>query len=100
MKTVIEVRKGKTAVKREVEFRLPAEAGRTVCIAGSFNDWEPTATPMPYDAADACYKLRLELAPGYYEYKFVIDGQWLMDETNHNFAANDFGTLNSVLTVE
>ena len=55
---------------------------------------------MPYDAEGACYKLVMELAPGYYEYKFVIDGQWLMDETNHNFAANDFGTLNSVLTVE
>ena len=97
---MIEVNKGKTAARREVEFRLTAEPGKTVCIAGSFNDWEPTATPVPYNPAEACYKLVMELAPGYYEYKFVIDGQWLMDETNHNFAANDFGTLNSVLTVE
>ena len=97
---MIKVSKSRRSAKREVEFRLTAEPGRTVCIAGSFNDWEPASTPMPYDAEGACYKLVMELAPGYYEYKFVIDGQWLMDETNHNFAANDFGTLNSVLTVE
>ena len=42
----------------------------------------------------------LLLAPGEYEYKFVRDDEWMTDEGNPNFAANDFGTLNSVMKVE
>ena len=97
---MIEVGKASSARKRKVEFRLAGRPDQVVCIAGSFNDWDPAATRMPYDQKEQCFRLAMELAPGYYEYKFVIDGQWIMDETNHNFAANDFGTLNSVLTVE
>ena len=97
---MITVSKTSSARKREVEFRLEGNPDQVVCIAGSFNDWDPAATRMPYDRKEQCFRLTMELAPGYYEYKFVIDGQWIMDETNHNFAANDFGTLNSVLTVE
>lgn len=41
----------------------------------------------------------IHLAPGTYEYKFVVDGEWVLDESNPNFAANDFGTLNSVINV-
>ena len=97
---MIEIGKASSAKTRKVKFRLAGKPDRVVCIAGSFNDWDPAATRMPYDPAERCFQLTMELAPGYYEYKFVVDGQWIMDESNHNFAANDFGTLNSVLTVE
>ena len=86
--------------KRQVEFILNSAPGKKIYLAGSFNDWEPGDSPMLYDADRQEYVLTLELAPGYYEYKFVLDGVWFLDETNPNFAANDFGTLNSVLAVE
>ena len=97
---MITVSKTGSAETRLVEFRLAGNPDQVACIAGSFNDWDPAATRMPYDPKEQCFLLTMELAPGYYEYKFVIDGQWIMDETNHNFASNDFGTLNSVLAVE
>ena len=55
---------------------------------------------MSYDSVKKCYTLTIVLVPGTYEYKFVINDEWVLDEANPNFAANDFGTLNSVLTVE
>ena len=49
---------------------------------------------------DGIYRGIVTLAPGRYEYKFVVDGIWSMDAGNPDFAANDFGTLNSLLVVE
>lgn len=40
------------------------------------------------------------LEPGVYEYKFVINGEWKIDERNPNFVPNDIGSLNSVLELE
>lgn len=81
-----------------VTFSLETSPGRTVGVAGSFNDWDPAVTPMEYDPKEHVYRGSIDLEPGEYEYKFVIDGEWSLDESNPNFYPNDFGTLNSVLT--
>ena len=39
------------------------------------------------------------LPPGAYEYKFVVDGEWLTDPGNPEVRPNAFGTYNSVLLV-
>lgn len=79
----------------------PAGAGKTVYLTGSFNDWDGERLPLaPLPGEKGRLGTTLRLAPGYYEYKFIVDGQWLPDEENPNCAANDFGTLNSVLNVE
>lgn len=81
------------------EFTCKAAPGCKVALAGSFNDWDPAAAPMKDPDGSGCYRCSVSLKPGYYEYKFVVDDEWNLDEENPNFAANDFGTLNSVLTV-
>ena len=86
--------------RRRVEFFLPGSAGSRVMLAGSFNDWEPELAVMEYLKARGGYAVTLTLAPGEYEYKFVRGDEWLPDEGNPNFAANDFGTLNSVVKVD
>ncbi len=40
------------------------------------------------------------LAPGRYEYRFVVDGQWQDDPMAVDFAANSFGGLNCVVVVK
>ena len=90
----------KCAKGRKVLFSLEAAPGRTAAVAGSFNDWDPAMAPMEYDSASKTYRITIELCPGEYEYKFVVDGEWLLDESNPNFFPNDFGTLNSVLSVK
>ena len=90
---------GSTGSSYRVEFFFPGAPGRRVMLAGSFNDWEPELAVMDYDARRGGYSTVLTLAPGEYEYKFVRDDEWMTDEGNPNFAANDFGTLNSVIKV-
>ena len=96
---MVKVEKNVGAELKQVVFLYPEAPGHHVSLAGVFNDWDPSATEMLYSPADRAYRCLLTLPSGAYEYKMVVDGAWMLDEGNPNFAANDFGTLNSVLTV-
>lgn len=89
----------KSEGRKAILFSLETSPGHTVAVAGSFNDWDPAAAVMEYDAGKHVYKVVVLLSPGEYEYKFVVDGEWILDESNPSFYPNDFGTLNSVLMV-
>ena len=88
----------RTARKR-IEFVLEDAPGRNVAVAGTFNDWKP-AKLLTDKTGTGVYVAVMLLEPGVYEYKFVVDGEWKLDERNPNFAPNSLGTLNSVLHVE
>ncbi len=77
-----------------LEFVKP-EAKR-VCVAGSFNEWEPESTPLS-PAGNGRWVGDLAVKPGRYEYLFVVDGQWLPDPNAKESVANPFGGRNSVL---
>ena len=90
----------KKPAKKAVIFTVHAEKGKTVCLAGDFNEWSPTAKKMAFKARAGIYAASVMLAPGTYQYKFVIDGAWCADPTNVNAVPNDQGTFNSVITVK
>ena len=85
--------------KRRVVFSCRADAEASIFVAGSFNDWDSHFTKMKYDSELGAFTCEIKLAPGTYEYKFVINGVWGLDRENDNVSANDFGTLNSVVEV-
>jgi 1,4-alpha-glucan branching enzyme len=82
----------------EVTFALHEPHAKRVALCGGFNAWSPEATPMNR-AFNGHWATSLALPPGRYEYKFVVDGQWLPDPNAHEQAFNGFGTLNSVIEV-
>lgn len=87
--------------RRRIEFVIHAGTGHEfVGLAGSFNDWDPARKPLVDKKGDGVYRGIVMLAPGEYEYKFVVDGKWCIDENNPCLASNDLGTLNSVIKVE
>ena len=88
----------KKTARRNVLFKLEDAPGRQVFVAGSFSDWQPKHKLSDKDGRGV-YTARIQLVPGEYEYKFVVDGEWRLDAANPNFVPNDFGTLNSLLTV-
>jgi 1,4-alpha-glucan branching enzyme len=90
----------KAPAKQDVTFTVHAEAGKAVFVAGEFNGWDPTAKKMAYKARQGVYTATVKLAPGTYQYKYVIDGTWCADPENVNAVANDQGTFNSVITVK
>ena len=90
----------KKPAAKSVVFTVHAEKGKTVCLAGDFNNWSPTAKKMAFKARAGVYSASVKLAPGTYQYKFVIDGAWCADPQNVNAVPNDHGTFNSVVTVK
>jgi 1,4-alpha-glucan branching enzyme len=69
-----------------------------VCVAGSFNGWQPQATPL-VPLGNGKWAKELTLPTGRYEYRFVVDGKWVSDPNAKEVAPNPFGTENCVLTV-
>jgi 1,4-alpha-glucan branching enzyme len=68
-----------------------------VILAGSFNGWKEHELKMNKVAAG--WELYAELPPGRYEYKFIVDGEWIHDPVNKESVKNEHHTLNSVLYV-
>jgi len=86
------------AATKDVVLTVERPGARSVSVAGSFNDWKPERTPMSRDL-DGTWKTTLNLKPGRYEYRFVVDGQWLSDNNARESVPNEFGSTNSVLIV-
>ena len=74
------------------------EKARTVCIAANFNGWSPEKASMRDTGAGRWLK-ELSLAPGQYEYQYVVDGKWINDPRAVKSTPNAYGGRNSVLVV-
>lgn len=70
----------------------------SVHLSGDFTNWWPQGQKMRGPDAEGFYTTEINLAPGRYEYKFVVNGtDWRPDPGNRESTA-EFG--NSILTVE
>jgi 1,4-alpha-glucan branching enzyme len=87
--------RGKQERKR-IHFEFTSSAAESVAIAGSFNDWQPNATPM-IALGQGRWAKDLALPPGQYEYCLVVDGEWITDPLAKETVPNPFGGVNSVL---
>ena len=85
--------------RRAVVLNYKDAPGKNVIVAGDFNDWR-TDRQMSDHNGTGDYCCRILLAPGQYQYKFLVDGEWRSDPENPNFVPNSFGSLNSVLIVK
>ena len=83
-----------------VTFRVRAEVGSKVFLAGSFNNWDATAKPLTDKSGTGDFTCCVNLPKGRYEYKFVINGTWCADPECTEWVQNDMGTLNSVKIVD
>jgi 1,4-alpha-glucan branching enzyme len=89
----------KKTVGRKVSFQVTAEPGSEVFVAGTFNNWDPRQHRMKDNPGSGHCKTTLVLPPGRHEYKFVVNGEWRVDPDCPEWAPNDQGSLNSVITV-
>ena len=82
----------------KVSFVLLDLGAKQVSLSGDFNGWSPNPTPMRRDSSGR-WETTVDLAPGRYQYKFVVDGEWIPDPLAHENVWNQHGTLNSVIDV-
>ncbi len=73
---------------------------QTVQLAGDFNNWQPTATPMERVGDSGVWQAKIKLPAGTYRYRLVVDGQWQQDPYNERTEMNPYGDLNSVVEVQ
>jgi len=82
---------------REVNFEIEAPNAKDIYIVGDFNHWTKTDENKLDKFADGRWKKKLDLSPGRYKYKFIVDGEWTLDTKNAEREQNTFGTFDSVL---
>jgi len=88
--------------KSDVKFKelaLKAPDAQKVYVVGDFNDWELSDAAL-LQMEDGHWKTKLRLNKGQYRYKFVIDDQWVHDESNPMAEDDSYGGKNSILHVE
>lgn len=83
----------------EVEFSYEAPEAGEVFLAGSFNEWNVTSLPMSRDP-QGVWRVRVPLAPGRHEYRFIADGVWNDDPRACAYVPNQFGWCNCVVEVQ
>jgi hypothetical protein len=88
----------KASERGKVRFFLRGfEDAEKVVLAGSFNAWDEEFLHMK--KIENGWELRADLPPGYYEYKFIVNGEWMHDPANPKKVRNEHDTFNSILEV-
>ena len=87
------------ALKANHIFELKGfENAKNVIVTGNFSGWKPDGYKM--SKQNNKWILPLNLLPGKYVYKFIVDGKWILDPANNLYEENEYGTDNSVLWIE
>ncbi len=81
-----------------MEFRFYRPGVHSVGLAGDFNAWQKTCFPMKPEG-EGWWSYRLALAPGVYQFKYYVDGEWFLDYAAFGLERGPFG-WNSVVHVE
>jgi hypothetical protein len=85
---------------RTIQFVLTAPTASRVALAGDFNGWSTTATPLRRASGTGIWSISVPLTPGRHAYAFVVDDSvWVTDPSAPLAPENDFGPPNSVVTV-
>ena len=104
------VYEGEPYTARRVELPAPSVKGNTtftlkgyaeaslVVLTGTFNNWHQSQLLFAREGDG--WVCRVDLDPGVYQYKFVVDGDWLLDPSNPDTAEDEAGNVNNVIEVK
>jgi hypothetical protein len=96
------VKPGPNVTPEGVVFNYKADGKPQIYLAGNFNEWNPSNPQflMKDDDGDGIWSITVKLAPGTYQYKYVIDGKWTQDTFAPADAPDGFGGRNSQFEVK
>ena len=96
--TKAKVTKAKATKAKATVFKIFSPHARNVSVAGDFNSWDSGALSAKKDSKGN-WAVKIDLKPGRYEYKFVVDGSWITDPAT-GAVTNIYGSQNSVVEVK
>ena len=74
------------------------EDANKVVLSGTFNLWDEKAFQM--FKTETGWELSLNIKPGEYEYKFIVDGIWIEDPCNLDKRKNEYKGYNSIINIK
>ncbi len=87
------------SLKGNTAFRLKGHAEASlVVLTGTFNAWNQSQLLFAREGDE--WVCRVELDPGVYQYKFIVDGDWLLDPSNPDTAEDEAGNVNNMIEVK
>lgn len=84
--------------RRQVTLVAPIAGAGEVVATGDFTGWSTKGVHLKR-RRDGAWSATLELTPGEYQYRLLVDGRWENNPAAERHAANPFGSDNDVLVV-
>jgi 1,4-alpha-glucan branching enzyme len=84
--------------KEKVIFSFTAPEAKSVLLAGDFTGWQQAPLELK-KAKSGIWTKTVSLAPGRYEYRLLVDGEWQDDPACQERQPNQFGGSNCVCVV-
>ncbi len=91
---------GVNQINDAVVFVTLYPRANTVHLAGDFNNWQPSSSPMQRVGDTGVWQTKLKLQQGTYRYRLVVDGQWQQDPYNERTEVNPYGEYNSIVEIK
>jgi len=83
---------------KQQQFSITAPRAASVLLAGDFTHWQDQAIPMKKQPRGV-WQATVNLAPGTYHYRFIVDGQWQDDPDCTLRVPNPYGGQDAVRSV-
>jgi hypothetical protein len=85
-------------INANYRFTLKGYANaKAVYAAGTFNNWNPAIFKMKREGDEWVYDVHL--SNGKHLYKFIVDGNWILDPANKLWENNEHNTGNSIIWI-
>jgi 1,4-alpha-glucan branching enzyme len=88
----------KKSVLKAITFKAKIGDAREVVLTGDFTGWAKDKVRLAKGSGGE-WTGTVELTPGRYQYRLLVDGEWKDDPSAEQRVPNDFGTTNCVLNV-
>ncbi len=76
-----------------ISYQPPTAGEHTAGVAGDFTNWEI----IPLDDNNGIFQKVFNFPSGIYQYKLIVDGEWMPDPAVEDITPDPFGGYNSVL---
>lgn len=91
------IEKSSAQEKKSIPFKIYAPEASSAYLVGDFNNWDQCSLSMK-KRDDGYWETSIELSPGEYQYKYLIDGKWENDITEE-MVPNQYGTMNNIIKI-
>jgi len=86
-------------ITSDVEFTFIDPDAKSVYIAGDFNGWKISDESRLQKVKEGEWRKVFNLESGRYQYKYVVDGEWITDPQNPKTELDRSGNKNSLLEI-